>query len=47
MKKIYFILVAAALFFAVDANAQVAVGVGYNLLNTTATMGDDSDDEKT
>ncbi len=45
MKKIYFILVAAALFFALDANAQVAVGVGYNLLNTTATMGDDSDDD--
>ena len=26
MKKIYFIIAAAALFFAVDANAQIGVG---------------------
>ena len=45
MKKIYFILAAAALFIAVDANAQLGVGVGYNLLNTTYTVGDDSDDD--
>ena len=32
MKKFYFVLVcAAAMFFAVDANAQLGVGVGYNL----------------
>ena len=45
MKKIYFILAAAALFLAVDANAQLGVGIGYNLLNTTYTVGDDSDDD--
>ena len=45
MKKIFFILVAAAMFFAVEANAQVGVGIGYNLLNTTQTLGDESDDE--
>ena len=45
MKKIYFILAAAALFLAVDANAQLGVGIGYNLLNTTQTVGDESDDE--
>ena len=44
MKKIYFILAAAALFLAVDANAQLGVGIGYNLLNTQ-TIGDESDDE--
>ena len=45
MKKIYFIIAAAALFLAVDANAQLGVGIGYNLLNTTYTVGDDSDDD--
>lgn len=45
MKKIYFILAAAALFFAVDANAQVGVGIGYNLLNTTQSLGDETDDD--
>ena len=45
MKKICFILVAAAMFIAVDAKAQLGVGVGYNLLNTTATLADESDDE--
>ena len=39
------ILVAAAMFIAVDAKAQLGVGVGYNLLNTTATLADESDDE--
>ena len=45
MKKICFILVAAAMFIAVDAKAQLGVGVGYNLLNTTTTFADESDDE--
>ena len=45
MKKICFILVAAAMFIAVDAKAQLGVGVGYNLLNTTTTLADESDDE--
>jgi hypothetical protein len=45
MKKIYFILIAAALFLAVDANAQIGVGLGYNLLTTTATMADESEDD--
>lgn len=45
MKKICFILVAAAMFIAVDAKAQLGVGVGYNFLNTTATLADESDDE--
>ena len=45
MKKIYFIIAAAALFFAVDANAQIGVGLGYNLLTTTATMADESEDD--
>lgn len=43
MKKIYFILVAAAMFVAVDAKAQLGVGVGYNLLNTTTTVADESE----
>lgn len=33
MKKIYFIIAAAAMFFAVEASAQIGVGVGYNMLN--------------
>ena len=45
MKKIYFILIAAALFLAVDANAQIGVGLGYNLLTTTTTMADESEDD--
>lgn len=45
MKKICFILVAAAMFIAVDAKAQLGVGVGYNLLNTTATLADESEDD--
>ena len=43
MKKFYFILVAAAMFVAVDAKAQLGVGVGYNLLNTTTTVADESE----
>ena len=39
MKKIYVILVCvAAMFFAVDANAQFGVGVGYNLGTTILMM---------
>lgn len=30
MKKIYFVLAAVAMFFAVEANAQITVGAGYN-----------------
>lgn len=44
MKRIYFILATAAIFLAVNANAQIGVGIGYNLLNTTQTLGDESDD---
>jgi hypothetical protein len=45
MKKIYFIIAAAAMFLAVDASAQIGVGLGYNLLTTTASMADESEDE--
>ena len=43
MKKLYFVLVAVVMFFAVDAKAQLGVGVGYNLLNTTTTVVDESE----
>ena len=33
MKKVYLIIAAAVMFFAVEANAQIGVGVGYNMLN--------------
>ena len=45
MKKIYFILSAAMMFFAINANAQFGVGVGYNLLNNTTKLAGESDDE--
>ena len=45
MKKFYFILVAAAMFIAADAKAQLGVGVGYNLLNTTTTLADEKEDD--
>ena len=45
MKKIYFILVVAVMFIATDAKAQFGVGVGYNLLNTTTTIADESEDD--
>ena len=45
MKKIYFIIAAAAMFLAVDASAQIGVGLGYNLLTTTTSMGDESEDD--
>jgi hypothetical protein len=45
MKKIYFIIAAAVMFLAVDASAQIGVGLGYNLLTTTATMADESEDD--
>ena len=44
MKKIYFII-AAALFFAVDANAQLQVGAGYNHGTTTERIADEDDSE--
>ena len=45
MKKLYFVLVAVVMFFAVDAKAQLGVGVGYNLLNTTTTVVDESEND--
>ena len=33
MKNLYLIIAAAVMFFAVEANAQIGVGVGYNMLN--------------
>ena len=33
MKNVYLIIAAALMFFAVEANAQIGVGVGYNMLN--------------
>ena len=45
MKKICFILVAAAMFIAMDAKAQLGVGVGYNLLNTKATVAEESESD--
>jgi hypothetical protein len=45
MKKIYFILSAAMMFFAINANAQFGVGVGYNLLNNTTKAAGESDDD--
>ena len=33
MKNLYLIIAAAIMFFAVEANAQIGVGVGYNMLN--------------
>ncbi len=45
MKKIFFVLVAAIMFIAVDAKAQFGVGAGYNLLNTTTTIADESEDD--
>ena len=45
MKKIYFILAAAAMLFAVDANAQLQVGAGYNHGTTTERIADEDDSE--
>lgn len=45
MKKFYFILAAAAMFLAVDANAQLGVGIGYNHLNNATRMADEKDNE--
>ena len=33
MKNVYLIIAAAVMLFAVEANAQIGVGVGYNMLN--------------
>ena len=33
MKNLYLIIAAAVMFFAVEANAQIGIGVGYNMLN--------------
>ena len=45
MKKIYFILAAAAMFLAVDANAQLQVGAGYNHGTRTERIADEDDSE--
>ena len=45
MKKIYFILAAAAMLLAVDANAQLQVGAGYNHGTTTERIADEDDSE--
>lgn len=45
MKKIYLIIVAAAMFMATNVNAQVGVGVGYNLLTTNSSVADESDND--
>lgn len=45
MKKFYFILAAAAMFLAVDANAQLGVGIGYNHLNNVTRLADEKDNE--
>ena len=45
MKKIYFILAAAAMLLAVDANAQLQVGAGYNHSTTTERIADEDDSE--
>ena len=45
MKKIYIFVLAAAMLLAVDAKAQLGIGVGYNYLNTTERLADESDDE--
>ena len=36
MKKIYFIIAAVAMLFAIEAKAQIGVGVGYNMLSTSS-----------
>lgn len=45
MKKIYFIIAAVAMFLAVDANAQLQVGAGYNHGTTTERIADEDDSE--
>lgn len=45
MKKIYLIIAVAACFFAIESNAQIGVGVGYNmLLNVQKTLDENSDE---
>ena len=44
MKKIYLIIAAAVMFFAVEANAQIGVGIGYNMVhNVQKSLDGDSD----
>ena len=43
MKKVYLIIAAAVMFFAVEANAQIGVGVGYNMLNNVQKALDDDE----
>ena len=45
MKKIYLILASAAMLLAIDANAQISAGLGYNLMTTTSSIASDSEDE--
>jgi hypothetical protein len=43
MKKVYLIIAAAVMFFAVEANAQIGVGVGYNMLNNVQKVLDEDE----
>ena len=45
MKKVYLIIAAAVMFFAVEANAQIGIGVGYNMLNNVQKALDEDDDD--
>lgn len=44
MKKIYLIIAAAVMFFAVEANAQIGLGIGYNMVhNVQKSLDEDND----
>ena len=44
MKKIYLIIAAAVMFLAVEANAQIGVGIGYNMVhNVQKSLDEDID----
>lgn len=45
MRKIYFIIAAAAMFFTIDASAQLGVGAGYVHGTTTARFQDDTESD--
>ena len=45
MKKVYLIIAAAVMFFAVEAKAQICIGVGYNMLNNVQKALDEDDDD--
>ena len=43
MKNVYLIIAAAVMLFAVEANAQIGVGVGYNMLNNVQKVLDEDE----